>query len=261
MGNLRAFWSLLRASLRTQTEYRVNFIVSIVINAGYTAADFLLLSFLILRFKELGGWNIAELALLYSVVETGTGFFKLFGYGFEHFEYQMVTGRFDLILIRPVSPLILLFLQKVDFRRIANVGQALAIGIYGVLNVHSCHTFLPVWVFILAICSFLLQAEINWILASVAFWTIKNEELHVLAYYSMRTAAIYPLSIFETFFKHLLTYIIPLGTVGYFPLLYLFGKTGNRWALFSPFISILLLFPVCLCLWKCGIRHYTSTGT
>jgi ABC-2 type transport system permease protein len=249
------------ASLRVQTEYRFNFIVNTIISGSYTVVDFLLLFFLVLRFDELGGWTIGELAILYGVIEAGTGLFKLFGYGFEHFEMQMVTGQFDTCLIRPVSPLVLMILQRVDFRRIASVIQAVVIGWYGVLSVQGLRYPIVLVFCLLAFGSFLMQLEINWLLASIAFWTVKNEDLQVLAYYSTRTASIYPLDIFGPVFKNLLTFIIPLGTVGYYPLRYIFGKTENVLALLSPVIGVLGLLPVCVVVWKLGLRHYTSTGT
>ena len=173
----------------------------------------------------------------------------------------MVTGQFDTCLIRPVSPVVLMMLQRVDFRRIASVIQAVVIGGYGISSLQGVRFQIVLWFCLLALCSFLMQLEINWLLASVAFWTVKNEDLQVLAYYSIRTAAIYPLDIFGSFFKNLLTFIIPLGTVGYYPLRYLFGKPENVLAPLSPIIGVSLLLPVCLVIWKLGLRHYTSTGT
>jgi ABC-type uncharacterized transport system permease subunit len=32
-------------------------------------------------------------------------------------------------------------------------------------------------------------------------------------------------------------------------------------ALLSPVIGVLGLLPVCVVVWKLGLRHYTSTGT
>ncbi|MFZ2829004.1 MAG: ABC-2 family transporter protein, partial [Mesotoga infera] len=61
--------------------------------------------------------------------------------------------------------------------------------------------------------------------------------------------------------KNVLTFIVPLATVAYFPVGYLTGRITSIIALISPVLGVTALLPVTVLIWKLGLKHYASTGT
>ncbi|HNR80306.1 MAG TPA: hypothetical protein PKG85_08650, partial [Mesotoga infera] len=68
---MRSVIALFMASLKAQYEYRLNFWLDTLINGVNLFSDFLLMAFLMLSFKEIGGWSLGEIAVIYSIVEMG----------------------------------------------------------------------------------------------------------------------------------------------------------------------------------------------
>lgn len=256
-----AIIALFVASLKAQYEYRLNFWLELAISGLNLFSDFLIVAFLMLTFKDIGGWNLGEVALIYSIVELGWGIFRVFGEGLHRFEELMVTGRFDLLLIRPMGTVKQLLLERVDFRRLGVVFEATAVAIFGFTM--SGMAFSEIWwiYLLLVFCAAIMTFQINVILAAVAFWTVRNSDIVVLAFYSTRTAAMYPAHIYGPLLRYTLTFVIPLASVGYLPIGYLAGKISNVLALFSPVLGIVILTPVAVLMWKLGLKHYASTGT
>ncbi|BBE30486.1 ABC transporter permease [Tepiditoga spiralis] len=255
---MNLFKSMLKASIKSQLEYRFNFIVDSTISGIVIFSDFLMLAIVLMNFKEIAGWNIYEVAVLYSIVEAGWGIFRLFGEGINKFEELIISGKFDTLLTRPISPIKQLFLQKFELKRIGVFLQAILVGSWGLsnLNITSIYMY-PILIFFSIVITF----EINLILAAIAFWTIKNSDIIILAFYSTRTASSYPINIYGSILRSILTFFIPIATVGYYPVSYLLGKTKNSFALFSPVLGTLFLIPVTYFIWKMGLKKYTSTGS
>ena len=99
--------------------------------------------------------------------------------------------------------------------------------------------------------------------ATLSIWTVESLEIVNSFTYGGVEAAQYPISIYKTWFRNVLIYIIPLATVNYFPSMALLEKTeiNNSWiGWISPFFGF-IFFIASLWVWKIGVRHYTSTGS
>ena len=58
---------LAAAYIRGQMEYRFNFVVSVVMGLVYQLTGFVFVWVLIVRFSDLGGWTLGEIAFLYGL--------------------------------------------------------------------------------------------------------------------------------------------------------------------------------------------------
>lgn len=258
---MKTFITLISATIKAQAEYRTSFIVTNIIRGLSFLSDFILLAFIMTSFKELNGWSLPEMAILYSIVECGFCLFRLIGEGLHHFEELTITGRFDTLLVRPVSVLKQVMLQRFEISRVGSVIQICAVGLVAIGFMENPAPYLLPLYFVLIILSSIISFNIILLVSTIAFWTVRNNEIMAMVFYSSRAAATFPVSIFGNYIQKLLTYIIPLATVAYYPLSYLTGKTDNVIALVSPFIAVVVMTPLCIAFWKIGIRHYTGTGT
>ena len=75
-----------------------------------------------------------------------------------------------------------------------------------------------------------------------------------------RDLAQYPLDIYKEWVKKFFTFIIPLALVNYYPLLYIIGRTDNKFYIVAPLLSILFIIP-CYIVWRVGLKKYKSTGS
>ncbi len=257
---MRIFLTLFKASFRSEAQYRFDFFINILGNIAIVG-DFLITVFILMRFKNINGWLLQEISLMYAITEFGFGVYRFIGDGFNNFEILVLSGKFDTLLIRPASALVQVMLQKVDLKRIGMVVQASVVGIWGLQKCsfidNSFYLYLP----FLLIASVVVNTQIGIILAAVAFWTGKNEDIVVLGHYSSRTAAQYPATIYNKLFSSVLTFIIPFFSVSYYPLVYYTGRSENILYLFAPLLAVAVMTPITYFIWSSGIKRYSSTGT
>lgn len=57
-----------------------------------------------------------------------------------------------------------------------------------------------------------------------------------------------------------LTFVVPLALFQYYPLLYLLDRAQNKFFMFTPWVSLVLLIPGCA-FFRFGLRRYKSTGS
>lgn len=231
-----------------------------------TGIEFLAIAALFDRFKNIAGWQLPEVALLYVIVNTAFAFADAISRGFDVFGNMVKSGDFDRLLLRPRSTALQLAGQELTLRRIGRLAQG-AIVFYWA-NQHLSIVWSPekVTLFVLAIlggtCFFFALMVIQ---ATIAFWTTESLELmNTLTYGGVQTAQ-YPLSIYRAWFRKFFTYVVPLASVSYFPGLALLDRTdpfGSPEILhyLAPFIGVSFLI-VALQFWKIGVRHYRSTGS
>lgn len=255
------FVTLFKASLKSEAQYKFDFFVNIIGNFLGLFGDFIIVVFILMRFKSIDGWQLHEVALIYSIIEFGFGVYRFIGNGFNKFETLILSGKFDTLLIRPASSLFQVMLQKVDFKRLGMVLQAAAVGIWGIQRTafisNSFYFYLPFQL----LASVIINIEISIILAAIAFWTGKNEDIIILGHYSTRSASTYPATIYHKIFSQILTFIIPFFAVSYYPLLYFTGKSQNGLYMLAPFLGILIMTPISYTIWTLGVKRYSSSGT
>jgi ABC-2 type transport system permease protein len=102
--------------------------------------------------------------------------------------------------------------------------------------------------------------------AAIQFWTLgQASELQNILTYGGAAAMTYPVSIYATWFRRVLTYGVPLAFVNYFPALAALGRTeAAGWPAFVPWLSpfvCALVLALGLAAFARGLRHYESTGS
>jgi len=95
---------------------------------------------------------------------------------------------------------------------------------------------------------------------AAGFWIIRVDELGIFTMNAPLTAANYPMSIYPTWMRRLLTGVLPVALLGYVPLLYALGKGGSPLYLLAPYAAAVVALGVSVRFWRWGERHYQSTG-
>ena len=101
--------------------------------------------------------------------------------------------------------------------------------------------------------------------ATVALWTTKSGKLTDLLISATKEAAAFPFSIYPLAVRVLLTFILPVGFVTYYPAQQLLQK-GEFLGMPEPFqfgapVVALVMLCVSYFFWCSGLRRYHSTGS
>jgi ABC-2 type transport system permease protein len=258
------YWSLLKASIRARMQYKVDFLASSLATSLIMATDYLMLAAILLRFKDIRGWTIEEVGVLYGISSISLSLYRLVGSELHDFDKYMVEGEFDQLLIRPVSPLTLLLSRHVDLNRLGGIAQGGLILGYSLSHLPGGSgmssrviAYLPVSV----LSGLLIGLALSLTTATLAFWTERIKDFQSFTIYAPFNSANFPLSVYPGWLKALFFSIIPVAFMNWWPMSYLLGKGGTWLSLvLSPLFAALAL-GLALLFWNVGIRHYHSTGS
>jgi ABC-2 type transport system permease protein len=258
------YWKLVKASLKSQLEYKLAFSFELVMYMILQALDFLLVAAILLKFDTVGGWNLYEVGYLFAISSFVRSLYRVFANDIHTFEKYTVNGEFDQLLTRPVSPLMLMLSRGIYWNQIGGCLQGAIMLVFCLSGMHAqgvsiwpALLYLPVSI----LCGAVIVFSLGLATATIGFWTAKIDELLAFTHYGPLNAASYPMHIYPGWLRGVLFTLIPVAFIAYVPSLYLFDKGGAFWyVLVSPCVAGVVGWSA-LRFWRFGIRHYHSTGS
>ena len=255
---------LLVASIRVQMQYKLNFITSAATTGMIMVLDFLILSAILYRFHDVSGWNIYEVGLLYGISSVAVSVYRFFAPEINDFEKYVIHGELDQLLIRPVSPLLLLLTRNLDLSRIGGMVQGISVLILSMAGLYAqgkeiglLLLFTPVAI----VSGGVIYFSIALTTAALGFWAHQVKDLQTFTIYAPANASNYPISLYPGWLKWMFYTVLPIAFMNYVPMLTLLGKAESWYLpLLTPVVAALALV-LSLRFWAYGIRHYHSTGS
>ncbi|SHN42327.1 ABC transporter permease [Cryptosporangium aurantiacum] len=261
-----AYVQLLRAQVRSQTQYRLSFAVDLALNAGITVIDVLVLLAVFRVTPSLAGFGVTETLLIAGIAQLAFQLADVAVGNLERVPFYLRTGLLDAVLLRPLSTFGQLVVLDFSLRRAGRVVQGLAT--YGVaLAVADVDWTVP-RVLLAAVAPFagaVCYGAIFTAGAATMFWLVDGGEVVNVFTYGGRDFASYPTPVYGPWFGRVFGFVIGLAFVGYFPALALLGLSDPlgtpawlHWC--GPAVS-LVWAAVARVVWRVGVRHYQSTGS
>lgn len=204
------------------------------------------------------GWSYEMIVLLVGYNFLATGVNSIF-FGFRDIEYKIISGEFDTMLSRPVSPFVQIVLSRLNFFYILlNLLVGIVAIIYSAVffDYNIIHIFSAIWISITSSISLgLLYAMFS--LLAFKFGKIYSARELV---FSIATARNYPIDIFPKALYNLFIYVIPLGLMSTIPAKVSAGEyLPEKYLLFSTLamFTFLILY---IFLSKRALLKYKSVG-
>jgi viologen exporter family transport system permease protein len=266
MNAFQLYFRLIQISLLSRMQYRANFVAGILGLIFWNVINLGLIGVLVTRFSNLKSWTVWELVFLYCLWIMGHSLYSLFFSHTTRMEDYLVAGTFDQFLMRPASPIVQFLGRELQYIEIADAligltGISLA---YTQLNLHW--DSLKWGFFLLAIISgAVIELSINLLIACSAFWTGRSRSSFILVHQFYELVHKYPIDIFGLAFRVIVTGIIPVAFMNYYPALFLLDKvnpTRPGWWLsyVSPLVALLLV-GIDSVVWHRALNRYSSTGS
>ena len=266
MNGLQLYFRLIQISLLSRMQYRANFTVGLLGLIIWNMVNLGLIGILITQFTSLKDWTLWELVFLYCLWLLTHSLFSLFFSHIRDLENYLIEGTFDQFLLRPASPLIQVLGREFQYLEIADALFALT-GISLAYTRLGLHWDGGRWgFFVLAVFSgAVIGLALNLLIASTAFWTGRSRGAFMVVGQFDGLVQWYPIDIFGKAFRVIVTGLIPVAFMNYYPALLLLDKLdyiGPEWWLsyMSPVVAFLLLGIVSI-VWRLALKQYTSTGS
>ncbi|MBI2571791.1 MAG: ABC-2 family transporter protein [Candidatus Schekmanbacteria bacterium] len=204
------------------------------------------------RIEEVGGWRLADVAILFGTVATAFGCVEIFVGGTRDLARAIVEGELDAALTQPKSVLV----QAVCARTLTSGWGDIASGLMliGATGSFSAHRAAAVLIAVAASCCVFTATAV--IYHSLAFWIGPMDHLGRQMWEAMITFSTYPPPIFDGFLKVLLFTVVPAGFIGYLP-----AELVRSWSwtgLLAVAGGAAAYLTVAVVVFHAGLRHYQS---
>jgi ABC-2 type transport system permease protein len=166
METLRMYFKLLAIALKSMVQFRGDFLIGILGVIVMNGANLLAIGVILGRFFDLAGWTIWEIVFLYGIWMTGNSIYSLLFFHITDLEDYLIEGRFDLFLIRPLSPFLMLLTVDVNFNGVADV--VFGVAALGLAMAHlrlAFNTAQAAYLVVMLVCAALLELGITLALA------------------------------------------------------------------------------------------------
>ena len=256
---------LVAARIRAQLQYRLSFVLTVLGNMLLSVLDFVAILVLFGRVDALGGWTVAEVALLYGISTVSFSLTDLAIGQLDQLPRMIREGEFDQILIRPLGSLAQVVTADVALRHLGRLTQGVAVLVIALTHVDVDWTVPRVgWLIVSIVAASAIFAGVWIAFSTISFWLIDSFEVTNSFTYGGNVTASYPINIFGVWLRRLVIFMIPIAFIAYFPSLYLLDKddplglpTVLQFA--SPLVAAAAVLAGGL-LWRFAVRRYRSVG-
>jgi len=264
MEILRLYTRLVRISMQARLQYRADFFMGAFSVIAMNIMNLALIGIIVYRFVALNGWNIWELFFLYCLWLLGHSLYSLFFWHFWDLEEDLIRGTFDQFLLRPASVFIQYIGREVQYIGFADMFVAI-VGL-GLSYVKlGLHWSIGLWLFVpvVVISGTVIEMTLNLMVACISFWTGRSSiALEMIMEFNVLVQH-YPIDVFSTWFRVVVTGLIPVAFMNYYPALILLGKVEKTAVpgigYLSPIVALLLVGLTSI-VWRSAMRRYSSSG-
>ena len=179
--------------------------------------------------------------------------------------YYVLEGAFDRYLTRPLGVLYQFFFTNINVFGITDLIPGLCVFMYGCFKTGFTPDFSNVTgIIVMLIGATLIRGGIYILLGTTSFWTRSANDFGQYTQEIFDKTTQYPISMYPESFQFLLTYLIPIGWVSFYPVSGLLGiHTTPHTGTFGPWITLLVglaVISVAGIVFKLGLSKYESAG-
>ena len=254
------------ANLRSQMQYRSSFLMESLGHVMEAVTELLGIVALFTRFGSIRGWTLSEVALFYGVVHVVFAVAEGVGRGFGSLESHVKNGTFDRVLLRPRATLLQVLGAALAPETIGRLLLAAVVLAWALAALDGGPVLgdvaLLLWAFAGGVAAFFALLMLS---AALSFWTTETVLIFAVVTKGGVETTQYPIAVFHRALRYLFLFLVPIGTVTYFPVVHVLDRPDPLGApavvaWLAPIAGFIFLILVAG-LWQLGVRRYTSTGS
>lgn len=252
---------LISQYIKTLLQYRADFFISVV---GVILTNFIgLVTFGVIftSIQTIHGWTFYEIVFIYAFAMLAITPQEMLISSVWFLSSSLREGVFIKYYFRPLNMMFYYMSEIFDFKHISRFILGLAAFIYAAEKLHIQWSPLKILLLLITLISAsLIMMSIMLLTSSLSFFFTNTNSLLVMAL-RLREFATYPTTIYNSVFRFIFTFIIPIGFIAFYPSqLFLRPDSFNFLVYLSPFMGVLMFF-LAYKVWMRGANSYTGTGS
>jgi ABC-2 type transport system permease protein len=266
MDYMSLYFDFIKIKLKGMTEYPGAFWAESIAKMMGWAANLIIIYLMVFRFENVLGWSAYEVLMLYSINATSyalAGFLMFNAFGTLSRHIQM--GTFDEMLTKPMNPFFYLCFKGFSTGYIGNLISTVTAMIVCIVKLNIPMSFINIFYLVIIIAGSTLIHSGMFMLANIpVFWIVKADALLSFRW-ALDEFIRYPISIYDRWIQIMLTFILPIAFVNFYPIQYFLQKDdflgfSSTLTHLTPVIGV-ILFALGYMFFFVGIKNYKSTGS
>lgn len=261
---MQRYWKIYRtffvSSFARELEFRANFIAKVGQNIIWLGFFILILLVVYGKTNSVAGWSRGDAFVLAATCFFMNAVFQALFMSLNEIPEQVRKGTLDFVLTKPIDTQFWVSTRKFNFDQVGTLFAGLVMIGYGVYTAHLRPDVLQWLAYaILILASTAIFYSFNLMLMTTGIWLVRVDNLWVLGDTVMQVAR-YPLDIYSSGLKAMLTFVVPLAFLATIPARQLKDHLdpqmlalGITWA--AAFLFISRWF------WNFALRHYGSASS
>ncbi|MEJ5187683.1 MAG: ABC-2 family transporter protein [Breznakiellaceae bacterium] len=258
---VRLYFLIVAQYIKARLQYRVDFFISSIGIIFQNITGFASLWILFYTIPEFQGWHYYELVFLYSFAILSVTPAQMFFDNTWQLSRHTREGTFIKYYFRPLNMMFYYMSEVIDLKAFTQFFFGVYFFIYSSIHLGIQWSFpLILQTLSLLFASSLIMISFLVISSSTSFWI--TQSFAIMSFLSrFREYARYPLTIFNSFFRFLFSFIIPIGFIAYYPAQLVLRPYQAK---VLPYITPLVgsfFFALSYWVWSRGVRSWSGTGS
>ena len=260
MRYLRLLWCFLRLNILNEFAYRANLFAQmfrslVMLGTGLTG-----LAVIFAHTSSLNGWRPTEvLALLGVYLLVGGVIDLVIQPSMQQLMRDVQQGTLDHTLLKPEDAQLLVSIRQMSLWKVGDIVLGLGVIVLALMHLSTAVGWKQIIAFVFTLATGSSIVYSFWlILATCSFWLVRVENILVI-FQDMYQAGRWPVSIYPSWLRWILTFLVPVTVATTFPVQALLGQL-----VWPTFLGIAAFAVGSLCLsrwfWLRGLRHYTGAS-
>jgi ABC-2 type transport system permease protein len=258
---LRLFSAFFKVNVQMALAYRTDTAINILLNLMWLGWELLGLSIIFSNTTNLGGWGPGELVSLLGVFHLVNALMAaLIWPNTAQFNAGVRNGTLDYTLLQPVNSMFLVTFSRMTIWRAWDLLLGAALIVVGIHISGGSVTAANLVSFIfLAISGMVILYSLWIVLIAATFWFVKFDN-NVTILQALLDTGRYPSTIYPSWLRLIVTFLIPVAVATTVPLQALRGDL-SLWQVLLFLAIGAASFLVASRVWKAGIRKYSGASS
>ncbi len=248
--------------MKNLMEYKVDFLTGAI---SFLIGQVVQIAFIGIIFSgipDLLGWEFNEILFIYG--------FSLIPKGIDHLLFDNLwsvgyfivrKGDFDKYLTRPINSLFYVIAEKFCVDAFGELAIGLILIVYSAVNLKLAIYWYTIPLFIIAVVfATLIYTSLKIATSAIAFWTKSSGHITHM-FYMTNDFAKYPTTIYNSFVRTFITYIVPFAFTAFYPASFFLTGENPLFCIGGTVVASVVLFVISICIWNKGIKAYESAGS
>ncbi len=255
---------VIKMAFMTIIEYPSNIAGWLISNPLQFIMGFAIIKFVVESFGQINGWTYGQLAFLYGLSVISHALSMIFFVQGWFMGYYVIEGEFDRYLTRPLGVLYQFFFTNINIIGVTDLIPGILVFLYGCVKCGvNVNLLFVLQVLITLAGATFIRGAIYILLGSTSFHTRSAVDFGQYTQEIMDKTTMYPLSMYPESMQFILTYLIPVGWISFYPASSLLGIDSIHSGMAVPFLTLaagIVMMVIAGTYFSIGLKKYESAG-